>query len=107
MRQYRADNRDRMAGYTRKWKYGISQDDYDRLFAEQGGVCAICRKPETAKDRLGRTRTNLSVDHDHRTGAIRGLLCHHCNAALGHVDDDLELLRSLVAYLEASNARSE
>lgn len=99
-RRHRLAHPEKSAEYTAKWKYGITSEEYDRLFVEQGGLCAVCRQPETARDRLGRVRARLSVDHNHKTGAVRGLLCHHCNAALGHVNDDIELLRALMAYLE-------
>jgi len=56
--------------------YGLSKDDYWMLWAEQGGMCAIC----------GKSDIKLSVDHDHKTGKIRGLLCQPCNLILGHVE---------------------
>ena len=59
-------------------KYGITIDDYYRMFDEQGGVCAVCFRPPNAGRRM-------AVDHDHNTGAIRGLLCNSCNLALGHL----------------------
>lgn len=57
-----------------KSKYGISSDDYNRLFNLQGGRCAICRNPPAKKQ--------LAVDHDHTTGLVRGLLCSRCNDEL-------------------------
>lgn len=99
-RQFKARNPERQAEYSAKWKYGITPDEYDRLFAEQDGRCAICREPETTKDRTGRVRARLSIDHDHETGRIRGLLCHHCNAALGHAKESSFRLRDMAAYLE-------
>lgn len=78
--------------------YDLSREEYDRLFEDQGGVCAICRQPETRLHR-GRVRM-LSVDHDHTTGRVRGLLCRNCNSAIGLLGDDPDLLRSALAYLE-------
>ncbi len=69
------------------------------LLESQGGVCAICKKEEQIIDKGGGTQ-RLSVDHDHDTGKIRGLLCNDCNVGLGRFKDNLELLRSAVAYLE-------
>lgn len=82
------------------WKryYGINAEDYQRMFAEQGGNCAICKKPERAKTPKGEVKW-LSVDHDHTTNAVRSLLCSSCNHTLGHVGDNPELLESAAAYL--------
>lgn len=73
--------------------YGITVDEYNRIFEEQGGVCATCGKPEKSKHGY------LCVDHDHKTGKVRGLLCHRCNAALGQVYDNVSILRKLIEYL--------
>ena len=78
---------------------GISLADYHRLFQAQGGVCAICGLPEYRKATNGRVRRYLSVDHDHKTGQVRGLLCGGCNAGLGHFGDDLERVTAAVRYL--------
>lgn len=64
------------------------------MLAEQSGLCAVCYGPAVGKS------DKLSVDHDHATGRVRGLLCHHCNAALGHLMDDPNLLRKAAIYLE-------
>lgn len=79
-------------------KYGISSDQYLVLLAAQGGVCAICGAPPTD------TRKRLQIDHDHRTGEVRGLLCHHCNRALGHIRDDPARAEALARYLRHSPA---
>lgn len=62
------------------------------LIAEQGDVCAICAKPCS-------TGRALALDHDHETGQFRGLLCAHCNMAIGQLQDSVEILRSALAYL--------
>ena len=81
-------------------KYGITLEDYDRMYESQNGVCAICLKPETTKDRWRRGGIKrLAVDHDHETGAVRGLLCDRCNKALGCFRDDPELVRAALDYL--------
>jgi hypothetical protein len=69
------------------------------LVAKQGGVCAICRKPSDAVSKNGRTGSRLSIDHDHETGNIRGLLCRKCNLGLGNFGDDTDLLLAAVNYL--------
>lgn len=79
-------------------RYGISGVDYAAMLEKQRGVCAVCGQAEVAVFR-GRLK-RLAVDHDHKTGKIRGLLCLQCNSALGIVRDDAELLHKLAAYLE-------
>ena len=59
---------------TRRRQLGLSVEDYDAMLAAQGGVCAICGNPPKTR--------RLDVDHDHKTGKVRGLLCHRCNRAL-------------------------
>lgn len=75
--------------------YGITLERYERMLDAQGGVCAICKLPETAKH-----ARNLAVDHDHDTGAIRALLCMRCNTVLGVLRDSPELAERLAEYLE-------
>jgi|SRR4030095_1919058 len=74
--------------------YGISSDRYEELFIEQDGKCAICRRPQ-----LEFTR-RFHVDHDHETGAVRGLLCVSCNTFLGKITANPELIESSLKYLE-------
>ena len=75
-------------------RFGISREFYKLLHEVQGGVCAICRQPETVKG-----RDNLAVDHNHETDEVRGLLCHSCNTGLGKFKDDPELLQRAISYL--------
>ena len=77
--------------YYMRSKYGISLDDYNRMLAEQNGGCAVCG--------VEPTKRRHHIDHDHETGAVRGLLCHQCNLALGCVSDDPDRLLALAAYL--------
>lgn len=75
-------------------KYGMTPADYDKRLAEQGFTCALC--PTEAWE----TRDGvLHVDHDHETGKVRGLLCHHCNLGLGHFADDPDRLAAARTYL--------
>jgi hypothetical protein len=83
--------------YQLKALYGLSMSDYRAMSAQQDGRCAICRaKPVSRK---------LGVDHDDRTGLIRGLLCSLCNLGLGYFDHSRERLRTAMGYLEAAMAR--
>jgi hypothetical protein len=84
-------------------KFGISLEDYNVILEEQGGVCAICSQPETAI-RMGRVLP-LSVDHNHRTGAVRGLLCTACNIGLGSLAESKVRLNAAIAYLDKWQAR--
>ena len=76
--------------YEMLHSYGITEEDYDRLFEEQGGVCAICG--ESPED-------HLAVDHDHETKAVRGLLCRRCNSGLGLLGDSLDRVTKAAEYL--------
>lgn len=77
--------------------YGITGDDYETLLERQGGKCAICRARPKAK--------RLAVDHDHKTGAVRGLLCSRCNHdLLGSAWDSIALATSLWHYLNTPPA---
>lgn len=80
--------------YNLRSQYGISLDDYQVLLDKQQGVCAVCKKPPQGK------RKFLAVDHDHQTGKIRGLLCTTCNVGLGALQDNPDLLRAALVYLE-------
>jgi hypothetical protein len=73
--------------------YGITIDDYNEMFAEQNGCCAICSGHQSE------FKKSLAVDHCHETGIVRGLLCDHCNLALGKFKDDLNLVKSAARYL--------
>ena len=88
----------------RRHNYGIT-DEYDRLFEQQEGKCAICRQPEPQMWK-GR-RKNLAVDHDHKTGRVRALLCSECNTAYGLLHEDPQRIRLLLDYaLRLTNKNS-
>lgn len=72
--------------------FGLSDGEYARLLAAQGGVCFLCRRAKGLNKKL-------PVDHDHKTGRIRGLLCNPCNQMLGHGRDDVDFFRRVIAYL--------
>lgn len=78
-------------------QYSITNGEYDALFAKQNGTCAICGVPSSQHKR------SLHVDHNHKTGRIRGLLCVRCNMAIGCADDSIERLQKMIAYLEAND----
>jgi Recombination endonuclease VII len=86
------------AGILRR-EFGMDEADYQRLHAHQAGLCAICDQPETKRHRDG-SLLRLSIDHDHETGAVRGLLCQRCNVGLGSFVDSIQRLRAAADYLE-------
>lgn len=96
-KRYRDAHKEQNKFRDLKRRYGISKDEYETLFEKQGGVCAICRHPQTGRKKL------LDVDHDHVTGKVRGLLCNPHNRALGIFNDDLRLMATAMQYLERSS----
>lgn len=77
-----------------KLKYGMSVDQYWEMYESQNGCCAICKSNES-----GSRHKLLSVDHDHDTGVVRGLLCNTCNRGIGLLKDSPEVLSSAIEYL--------
>lgn len=76
--------------------------ELESLYASSNGVCQICGKPQTGFKNGG--QKNLAIDHCHKTGKVRGLLCTKCNTALGKFNDDPSLLRKAAEYLDKSNS---
>lgn len=72
-----------------KYQYGITIEQYYEMYERQGGRCAIC----------GASEGKLVVDHNHKTGKVRELLCHLCNAMIGCAREDINILASAAAYL--------
>jgi len=79
-------------------KYGIGTREWVEMHARQNGVCAICGSNEIALSVGGGVRA-MSVDHDHRTEAVREMLCLACNSVLGDAEDDIRILEAAIAYL--------
>lgn len=103
--QWREANRDKYNAYMRDKnaaryprdrlrRYGLTLERYEEMLKEQDGLCAICRKPPQGK-------RPLVIDHDHKTGRVRGLLCYGCNRALAVLDSPV-LLGSAQAYLKVA-----
>jgi Recombination endonuclease VII len=97
MKAWGVKNKSRRRTYRLKHLYDITPEQYAAMLERQGGVCAGCGEPPTAKKRL-------HVDHCHKTRRIRGLLCNGCNRAIGFLNDSPERARKLAAYLDASLA---
>jgi len=75
-------------------KYGLTEEQYNQLFADQKGCCAICGKHQTEFSR------SLAIDHCHTTEEVRGLLCKDCNLMLGFAKDKVEILLAAIEYLK-------
>ena len=95
----RAEKPDAVENARLKRMFGITLEDYNRMLERQGGVCAICGKPERQSWRKGRAPKKLTVDHDHETGQVRQLLCQKCNSILGYAEDSVLTLLEAVSYL--------
>ncbi len=81
-------------------RYGLTLEDYERMFDAQNGLCAICSQPETVRNGTGQIKM-LSLDHCHATNTVRSLLCDNCNKGLGVFHDDVNVLRRAIEYLES------
>lgn len=77
--------------------YGLSESSYKELIEVQNNLCAICGKKDEGKV--------LCVDHDHKTGQVRGLLCNNCNIGLGNLKDDIQIFQSAIEYLHKYSQR--
>jgi len=100
MREYRKRNPETFQRIRLKKAFGLTLEDYLGMLDQQGGVCAICKRPETMLNNRSGMVQGLSVDHCHNSQRIRGLLCSGCNASLGKVNDDVEILKEMIRYLE-------
>lgn len=108
LRSFRINNKEKENKFSNKYqmgkerhernkylknKYGITLEEYEKMFQDQKGRCKIC----------GILQSNLvlplSVDHNHKNGKIRGLLCNNCNSILGHADDNIIILENSIKYL--------
>ena len=99
-KQYYLDHKERYREIARVWKYGITEEELDQLWWDQGGCCAICG------DQLENdNRTHL--DHDHETGKIRGFLCAQHNVGLSAFNDDPEMLERAAAYIRSHKQKEE
>jgi transcription elongation factor Elf1 len=94
MREYAKRHRLQVPNYHRiryLKKYGLTLKEYERMAKKQKGLCAIC---------FGKSVRALAVDHHHKTGQVRGLLCGSCNAALGLAKENVDVLSRCIDYLE-------
>jgi hypothetical protein len=110
-RKYAATNSAKLL-YNRKHShlkqtYNLTNENYEAMLLIQNSLCAICKQPETHKGRKSKRFPEhavlvkrLSVDHNHSSGKIRGLLCHNCNVLLGNANDSIKILQDAISYLK-------
>ena len=92
-------NKKKNKAHQLKYKFGITIEDFDRMVESQNGLCAIC-EGENVKIR-GKV-VALAVDHNHKTGKVRGLLCNGCNTSLGRFKT-IVMLKKAIKYLEETD----
>lgn len=80
-------------------RFGLDPEKYLEMLKNQDNKCAICGKEEITLTTKG-TKRRLSIDHDHKTGKVRDLLCNKCNTGLGCYEDSVELIQKVIKYLE-------
>ncbi len=107
MKEWRENNPDKVKANRLKQYFGISLEIYRGMLEAQGGLCAICREGEKAKNKATNETMALCVDHNHETGEVRGLLCINCNKGIGHLKDDAERVMSAAIYLEKHKKAEE
>ena len=78
--------------------YGMTIEEYDKMLKEQSGMCKICKTDKP------KHRGRFVVDHDHKTGKVRGLLCDGCNKGLGHFRDNIVFMNEAIKYIKDSHA---
>jgi hypothetical protein len=87
-------DKDRWHSYRLKNKFGINLDDYNNMLKKQNGVCAICGITEQENGK------RFAVDHNHTTNEIRDLLCSRCNAAIGFLQENIQITQNVIKYLK-------
>ena len=107
-KDYISNHKDKISSYRKVWRvknlssikeqtlvrnFGITLEQYNEMFVEQGGCCAVCGKHQTELNKA------LAVDHNHITGKVRQLLCGNCNTSLGLMNEDVILFEKLIKYV--------
>lgn len=84
--------------------YDLAEGDFEKLVEAQGGKCGICDC--TAEHPRNHGLQSLAVDHCHRSGTVRGLLCHSCNTGIGKLDDNVQWIRKAALWIETANEKT-
>lgn len=99
-KKYRDNNKDKRKNVMLKIRFNLTFEEYNSMLEQQGGVCKLCGKEETARKNNSEEKRMLAVDHDHDTGKVRGLLCAKCNVQLGHYEKTKLRAAEFERYLE-------
>lgn len=105
LREYNRRRYERLKTQFSEWgrahnlsRYGLTVEQYEQMYRDQNGTCAICHGVNTNGRRL-------HVDHDHATGKVRALLCHNCNFVIGYAKENPDILLASIGYLDIHNAK--
>lgn len=96
LKRQKAENPEKVRAIRRKSKFGLTSEAFQVLLARQSGLCDICGIEFSHEKR----NTAPAVDHDHKSGDVRGILCGPCNRLLGHARDNLDILERASDYLK-------
>lgn len=103
VKAHRAERLEYGKRYRLRRDYGMTWEEFNALLVAQHGQCAICGVLMDPPAKATKDSVAVTVDHNHDTGKVRGLLCYSCNLALGVFKDSLHRLRAAVAYLERTD----
>jgi len=93
--KYNRNHKEKIKNSRLKRIYNISIDEYNNILLTQNNRCAICKKPLDLQN-----PKHVHIDHDHKTGKVRGILCNKCNSAIGYLNDNIEYIKNALEYLE-------
>jgi hypothetical protein len=79
--------------------FKISIEEFNSIALLQNNLCAICEKPQCKFQKNSNKIRSLAVDHDHKTGKVRSLLCTSCNTAIGLLEENIPLIQKVISYL--------
>lgn len=102
-KKYYKENLDKVRNRKLINAYGITLIEYESLLKKQKGVCAICKTKGVKIDNRTGLQMRLAVDHDHKTGKVRGLLCCKCNLLLGGLSEDSKLMIKIIKYIKENS----
>lgn len=98
--EYYHKTKDKKHGVRLERLYGITLSQYYELLSKNGGKCPICGIDKPYGEEYMGPKRYFAVDHDHKTGVVRGVLCHRCNTGIGSFKDSIDSLKKAIEYLE-------